>query len=97
MTVYQCLAKEFIDNTETVEQAKEYYDHYTMLLETEARNAYYRLCAIYNGSWKKSCQCVITLEEAESNFTYTHRMWTDLLEIMLIENITELQGGCLVI
>ncbi len=96
MSVYERIADECIANCGMKEAYGAYLYRTDMILK-EARSAYRRLCAIYNGDYRLTCQCVISLEAAESKFQYGHDTWMDILEVMLVEHITELQGSCLII
>lgn len=62
-----------------------------------AKSDYKYLCYTINGTCDSTCQCAITCEYARELLKYSEEDMNTIIEVMLEENITELQGGMIVL
>lgn len=62
-----------------------------------AKSDYNYLCYTINGASDSTGQCAITFEHARELLKYSEEDMNAIIEVMVAEHITELQGGMIVI
>lgn len=98
MKLYESIASYILNNNDIPEFVK--YDLYKNVKQVyidRAKTDYKYLCYTINGSAHKTCKCAITLEYARELLNYSVEDMNTMLEVMLEEHITELQGGMIVL
>lgn len=96
--LYDTLRKYVIDNKAIPDDRK--YDVYSTMKQVYidiAKSDYKYLCYTINGSSERTGQCVITCEYARELLKYSEEDMNMVLEVMVEEHITELQGGMIVL
>lgn len=96
--IYDNIIKYVMNNDEITESRK--YDAYKAIKEgyiNTAKNDYEFLCYTINGTSGSTGQCAITREYARELLKYSEEDMNTIIEVMIAEHITELQGGMIVI
>ena len=96
--IYDELTK-YVLNNDAIPYGRK-YDVYMKMKQAyidKATNDYKYLCYTINGSSHSTGQCAITCEDARELLKYTEEEMNTIIEVMLKENITELQGGMIVL
>lgn len=62
-----------------------------------AQSDYKYLCYTINGSSHSTAQCAITCDYARELLNYSEKEMNAMIEILIAEKITELQGGMIVL
>ena len=89
----------YVLNNDAVPDGRK-YDVYMKMKQAyidKATNDYNYLCYTINGSSNSTGQCVISFEYARELLKYSEEDMNTIIEVMLKENITELQGGMIVL
>lgn len=89
----------YVLNNDAVPDGRK-YDVYMKMKQAyidKATNDYNYLCYTINGSSHSTGQCVISFEYARELLKYSEEDMNTIIEVMLKENITELQGGMIVL
>ena len=98
MKLYESIANYVLNNNDFPECTKiDQYKNIKQVYIDRANNDYKFLCYTINGSAHKTCKCAITLEYARELLNYSVEDMNTMLEVMLEEQITELQGGMIVL
>ena len=95
--IYDELSKQVRENDTIPEDRK--YDVYLTVKQAYidiAKSDYKYLCYTINGTSDSTGQCAITCEYARELLKYSEDMNT-IIEIMIAEHVTELQGGMIVL
>lgn len=96
--IYDELTK-YVLNNDAIPYGRK-YDVYMKMKQAyidKATNDYKYLCYTINGSSHSTGQCAITCEYARELLKYSEEEMNTIIEVMLKENITELQGGMIVL
>lgn len=96
--IYDNIIKQVMNNDEITKSRK--YNAYKAIKTgyiNTAKNDYEYLCYIINGTSSSTGQCVITREYARELLNYSEEEMNTILEVMIAEHITEMQGGMIVI
>ena len=96
--LYDTLRKYVTDNKAVPDDRK--YDVYLTMKQVYidlAKSDYKYLCYTINGSSDRTSQCAITCEYARELLKYSEEDMNTVLEVMVEEHITELQGGMIVL
>ena len=98
MKLYDLLS-DYVCNNDAIPESKK-YDVYLKMKQAyidRAKGDYAFLCYTINGSSERTGQCAITCEYARELLNYSEENMNTVIEVMLEENITELQGGMIVL
>lgn len=89
----------YVRNNDAIPEGRKYDVYMKMTQEyiDKATNDYKYLCYAINGSSHITGQCAITFERARELLKYSEEDMNTVIEVMLEENITELQGGMIVL
>lgn len=96
--VYDNISKYVRENDAIPEDRK--YDVYLAMKQVyveKAVNDYKYLCYTINGTSDSTGQCAITCEYARELLKYSEEDMNTIIEVMIAEHITELQGGMIVL
>lgn len=98
MKLYDLLTNYVLENDSIPEDRK--YAVYMKMKRTYidiAKDDYKYLCYTINGSSVSTGKCAITCEYARELLKYSEEEMNTIIEVMIEENITELQGGMIVL
>lgn len=95
--IYDELSK-YVRENDAIPEGRKYDVYLTMkqALIDIAKSDYKYLCYTINGTSDSTGQCAITCEYARELLKYPEDMNT-IIEVMVAEHITELQGGMIVL
>lgn len=96
--IYDELSKYIIENDAIPEDRK--YDVYLIMKQVYidlAKSDYKYLCYTINGTSGSTGQCAITCEYARELLKYSEEEMNTIIEVMIAEHVTELQGGMIVL
>lgn len=96
--IYDEISKYVRENDSIPEDRK--YDEYLTMKRVYidiAKSDYKYLCYTINGSSHSTGQCAITCEYARELLKYSEKDMNTVIEVMIAEHITELQGGMIVL
>lgn len=96
--IYDELSKHVIEDDDIPEGRK--YDEYLIMKQKyidHAKSDYKYLCYTINGTSDSTGQSAITCEYARELLNYTEEDMNTIIEVMIAEHITELQGGMIVL
>lgn len=96
--IYDELSKYVMDN-DSIPQGRKYDVYLKMKQEyIDIVNSDYKyLCYTINGGSHSTGQCAITCEYARELLKYSEEDMNTVIEVMIAEHITELQGGMIVL
>lgn len=96
--IYDELSK-YVRENDVIPEGRKYDVYLTMkqALIDIAKSGYKYLCYTINGSSDSTGQCAITCEYARELLKYSEEDMNTIIEVMCVENITELQGGMIVL
>ena len=96
--IYDEIRKQVMDNDSIPEDRK--HDVYLTMKQVciyIAKSDYEYLCYTINGASDSTGQCTITCEYARELLKYSEEDMNKIIEVMIAEHITELQGGMIVL
>lgn len=96
--IYDEISKQVRDNDSIPEDRK--HDVYLTMKQVcinIAKSDYEYLCDTINGNSHSTGQCTITFEHARELLKYSEEDMNTIIEVMIAEHITELQGGMIVL
>lgn len=96
--IYDTISKYVLDNDYiTPDRKYEVYLEMKQIYIDVAKDSFEDLCKFFNGSEDRTGRSAVTFERAREVLGYSEEELNEVIEILLAENITELQGGMIVL